>query len=111
MFPFIPCLNHEYLKQLNKNILLKNDNQRLQKLKECIDNSFKNPGFSFNSGLYYSYLLKEYNELKKKLDTYKPISEETDFFEIDDLSIKEYDNITIKNRTYWYNPFITIFNL
>lgn len=121
MFPSIPYLKQEYLKVINnkikknkklKNKELENDNNRLIRLKECMNDTLKNPKFSFKSGLYYSYLLKEYNKLKQKnIDTQPTILDDTGFqkIEIEDLFIQESEEIMRKDIGYWYDSFFTVF--
>ena len=84
MFSSIPYLNQEYLKVVNnrikKNKELENDKYRLKRLKDCMNDTLKNPKFSFKSGLYYNYLLKEYNELNQKKYRYPSILDETGIY-------------------------------
>ena len=106
-------LNQDYLKFINnkikKNKELENDNHRLKRLKECMNATLKNPNFSFKSGLYYSYLLKEYNEINKNINNQPSIFDETGFQKIEDLSIRESEGFQQKDIGYWYDPLFYYF--
>lgn len=116
MFYFIPYIKQEeqklYLKNVNmkikKNKELEYDICRFHKIKEHMDKIIKTPIISYNTGIYYSYLLKEYNELKNKLDIQQQqqqsisILEETKEGKTDDLSISK--------NTSWYDTISNFFN-